>query len=259
MRVSGLPRVAIVGMGRMGERHSRAFARHADVVPVDPARGFGPPTGRIDAVVVAVPPALHTSIALPWLRAGVPCLIEKPLAPTAEEARALEAIPHVQVGFVERWNPVLRGRTLPLDSPCVLRRLSRPSVAATHGLDVVRDLMVHDIDLLRAVWGGAPLSVERAWGVGDPLDVVTVVLRGPHGVARLVASRIAGGPVRELVLGGEVLDLMRGPAPGEEDALRAQARAFLAAVRGERAFTPGARDGIEALRIAERVVAAVRE
>jgi predicted dehydrogenase len=74
-----------------------------------------------------------------------------------------------------------------------------------------------------------------------------------------VASRVAGGPARELVVGGEVLDLMRGPAPGEEDALGAQARAFLAAVRGERAFTPGARDGIEALRIAERIVAAVRE
>jgi predicted dehydrogenase len=250
-------RVAVVGMGRMGARHLRAFARHAEVVPVDPARGAPAPVGRIDAVVVSVPPALHVAVALPWLEAGVPCLVEKPLAPTAAEARALAAFSHVQVGFVERWNPALRGRVLPLDVPWTFARLARVSLGASHGVDVVRDLMVHDIDLLRAHGGAGPWRVERAWGVGDPLDVVAVELRGGSVRARLLASRVAGTP-RRAVVAGETLDLMRGPSPGEEDALGAQASAFLASVRGERAFAPSAHDGLEALVIAEQIVAAVR-
>ena len=250
-------RVAIVGVGRMGERHLRAFARHAQVVPVDPARGAPAPVGRIDAAVVAVPPALHVAVALPWLDAGIPCLVEKPLAPTAAEARGLCAYAHVQVGFVERWNPALRGRVLPIDVPWTLVRHAQPTPVVAHGLDVVRDLMVHDIDLLRAHGGDGPWRVERAWGVGDPLDVVAVEVRGPRVRARLIASRVAGRARRTLVA-GEAIDLMRGPPSGEEDALGAQAQAFLAAVRGERPFAPSAHDGLEALVMAERVVAAVR-
>jgi predicted dehydrogenase len=228
------------------------------VVGVDPAHGLPSPVGRVDAVVVAVPPALHVPVALPWLVAGVPCLIEKPLAPTVAEARALAPFPHLQVGFVERWSPALRGRVFPDAATLHACRLARPAPAPARGLDVVRDLMVHDLDLLRWLWGDAPVTVARAWGVGAPLDVVAVELRRPGGQARLVASRVAGEAVRRLVVGGRTVDLR--PPPGGAhagDALDAQAVAFLAAVRGERPYAPGVVDGLEALALAERIVAAV--
>jgi predicted dehydrogenase len=245
-------------MGRMGERHARALEPLAEVIAVDPARGLGPPTGRLDGAVVAVAPQAHLQVALPLLRAGVPCLVEKPLGGTLGAAEALAGFPHLQVGFVERWSPaadVLGRAGDPMSRVVLARRWSRPG-PAPHGMDVVRDLLIHDLDLLRWVWREEPVleAVPVCVGGACGPDVVEARLRGSGGrTAKLVASRVAGARERRWTFGaGErrlEVDLLGGP-PEVEDALTRQARGFLAALGGRREFSPGGQDGVAALRLA---------
>lgn len=263
----------------MGRIHAQKLAARGDVSfdIVDPPKGHPDRGGALpDFAIVATPTITHAAVALPLLRAGVPCLIEKPLADTLENARQLAAFPHVSVGHVERHNPTLVPIQQAGCSPRFLQaeRLS-PYQRRGTDVDVIADLMIHDIDLALWLLGGAVKDV-RAVGVGvmtGGADIVNARVELEGGIATLTASRVSHRPARSLrlvesgcywsadlhsrtlhrVRWGEQ-DLTPEPIPVPSlDAIECEQNAFLAAVRGEADYPcPGA-DAVAAIALAEQI------
>jgi predicted dehydrogenase len=246
--------------------------------------------GDVDAVSVAVPTAAHHAVAGPLLDAGIHCLIEKPFAASLDEAvdlerRAASAGVVLQVGHLERFNPAFAA-ALPL--------IGRPLFVEGHRLtpfrgrgtdvDVVLDLLVHDLDLLALLVGEAPSHVDA---IGVPVlserdDMVSVRLRFPGGcTANLTASRVSLKQERKLRLFGRdayvAVDLGEGSVTvarkegnetphiaaerieaGQGDPLRDEIAAFVAAIRSGHPPAVSAADGIRALELALRVSSALR-
>ena len=277
-------RGAVIGCGRMGSLHARRLAARDDVrllalidprCPEDPAlaalhRAALPP---IDFAVIAAPTALHVALAEPLLAAGVACLVEKPMAPTAEEAARIAHYPRLCVAHIERWNPAIRA-IVGAPAPRFLRA-ERLAPFGPRSLDVD---VVHDLDL--ALWlGGGEVTEIRAVGVPmrtSGVDIADARIELSSGcVAQLVASRVSrvrsrtlrtmapgvywsldlAKPSAERVRWGEG-DLSGEPVPlSPQDALGAMHDAFLAAVRGEAPFPVSGAEGLQAVALADKVAA----
>lgn len=221
-------RVAVVGAGVFGRHHMRVIhqlpaVELAAVVDVDAAKAaeaaapYGCPVfddvsslpGKVDAAIVAVPTVRHAGIGIPLLEAGIDILVEKPIAPDLVSAQALvdAAQSHgriLQVGHLERFNPAvlaMRGAvTVPL-----FFEIHRLSIFTPRSLDVdvVLDLMIHDLDIVLALTGLMPEEV-RAAGISilsERVDIANVRLAFPGGcIANLTASRVSTERVRKLRL-----------------------------------------------------------
>ncbi len=196
-------RGVLFGGGRMGGFHRDKIAARSDVElsVVDPPRGLTPEIGEMDFAIVATPSSTHRDVAEPLLARGIPCLVEKPLASTLDDARALARYPKLMVGHVERFNPALapvRGAT-PRFVQC--ERLA-PFPARGTDVSVIDDLMVHDLDLV-SLFLGTDVTEVRAVGVGvltsEP-DICNVRLEIGGAVAVLTASRVSREAVRKLRL-----------------------------------------------------------
>ena len=162
---------------------------------------------RVDAVTVVVPTKNHLEVAGCFLDAGIDVLVEKPIAPTAHEgqqlvdrARAKQCI--LQVGHVERFNPVLNGiaeigrKARYIES----HRLAPFSFRSTD-IGVVLDLMIHDLDLVLALVQSRIVSVDAFGGaVFTPAeDMASAVIKFENGaVAHLTANRVALKPLRKM-------------------------------------------------------------
>jgi predicted dehydrogenase len=245
-----------------------------------------------DAAVIAVPTSEHFALVRDALDAGLDVLVEKPIAATLEEAEALIERARssgrvLQVGHQEWYNPALRVIRERVRAPRVVEghRLGPFTERATD-VDVVRDLMIHDLDILQQLLGEEPDRVE-AIGVSvmtDTVDIANARLAFPGGcVANLTASRVSTVPVRRLRLFErdacfDVDFLERSAAIAHrseaslgtelaahdveveelkteaEDTLLAQLRAFVTAVAERRLPDPST---VGALRTALRVVAAM--
>lgn len=226
--VSSKFRVGVIGVGRMGERHCRVYSGlpEVDFVGVSdmsPRRGmavaeaygarFFPDYGdllrEVDAVSVATPTPAHGEVARECLRQRVPALIEKPLAADLAEARALVRLAHetstlLQVGHIERFNPAfLEVQGIVQDLAVVAlntRRLS-PFDTSNTDVDVVLDLMIHDIDLMLALLGD---QVESIRALGRPARsssvdyAVATVGMASGAIANLTSSRVTEQKVRLL-------------------------------------------------------------
>lgn len=219
-------RMAVVGCGHLGAIHARLLAARTDVelvAVVDPeagqrervaeahgCQGLAEPkalVGLVDAAVVAAPTGLHAAVSLPLLEAGIDLLVEKPLAASAEDARAIviAARRHgrtVAVGHVERFNPAWRAVADRARGATWLE-IERKAPFTFRSLDVgaVHDLMIHDIDLVLSLEPGRLERVEACGLVatGGCEDAVRVRLRFSSGlVADLSASRISPVLVRRL-------------------------------------------------------------
>jgi predicted dehydrogenase len=269
-------RVALYGLGRMGSHHRRHLeALGAEVTVVDPPRAMEPGLAGIEAVVVASPTRTHVEVARPWLDRGVPVLVEKPLAASVAEAAALRH-PGLAVGHVERFNPAFAAVS---SVPARFVQAERLAPWADRGIDVdvVLDLMVHDLDLFLALGPPSPVAEVRANGlsvVSDRTDIVHARVALADGrVGVFTASRISRKPARNLRLfapaGYWSVDLAskavvhvdgrlrEAQVPVEpRDALGEELRAFLAFARGEARFPVGAVEALAALDVAERVRAA---
>jgi predicted dehydrogenase len=224
--MADLLRTAVVGAGSLGRHHARILASTPDtqfvaVVDADPARaaehaaacGVEALTdtaaliGRVDAVTVATPTESHHAVAGPLLDAGIHVLVEKPMTTTLEEAddliaRADASGVQLGVGHTERFNPAV---------DVALALLTRPRFIEVHRLgtfpdrsldiDVVFDLMIHDLDLLLAALGQEVVDVE-AVGVPvltDRVDIANARLRFSGGcIANVTASRISRDRVRKI-------------------------------------------------------------
>lgn len=212
-------RVAVVGCGHLGAIHARLIATREDatlVAVVDPCaeprqrlaeahgcRGLADPheiVGHADACIVAAPTGLHAAIAVPLLEAGIDLLVEKPVAATPEDARAIAIAARrhgrtVAVGHVERFNPAWRAATERLGRPIMVdaARLA-PFTFRSLDVGVVHDLMIHDIDLVLSLDPGRLERVEAQGMVaaGGHEDAVRARLVFSSGlVADLTASRIS--------------------------------------------------------------------
>jgi predicted dehydrogenase len=272
-------RIALFGYGHMGRLHARHLADH-DLVVVDPALGLEGSLAGIDAAVIATPTAAHAEVALPLLARGVPCLVEKPLAATLEEARALAASPICMVGHVERFNPAF-GVLAGMDARFVqAERLSRWAARGID-VDVILDLMIHDLDLFCHLVPDDIVEV-RANGLAvatDRFDLASARLETVGGrVGTFTASRLSRQAARRLrvfAAGGYwSLDLRERQAARvrweegnlveervavpEQDALGAELAAFLAGARGDAPFPVPAADGLRALALALRIREAIR-
>ena len=277
--------VAIVGCGHMGARHASVVARDpncrlafcVDIVP-DRARvltqRFGGraleqvPEG-VDAVVVATPTTSHCAVSGPLLQRGLWCLVEKPLADSAVKAATLGS-PRLVVGHVERFNPAIRAAGS-MRPRYVEARREAPPTGRSEDIDVVLDLMIHDLDLvLHWAEPGATIEVVDAVGIGDPVDTASVRLRTSDGLtATLVASRVAAERARWIHAFEPgrytTLDMLAGTAhrggvalsgDDDRDALTAQWDAFRDAVTGvDGGQVPmvGGTAGIRAVHLAEQI------
>jgi predicted dehydrogenase len=218
-------KVAVIGAGAFGRNHLRVIkestrAELAAVVDIDAAkaeaasREFGCPAvsldqlpGQMDAAIVATPTETHADIGCRLLEAGIDVLIEKPIASSVEGVERLRAAAGdriVQVGHLERFNPAVRGLRKIVTTPLFFE-IHRMSVFTPRSLDVdvVLDLMIHDIDLVLDMVGQRPEEI-RAAGISilsGKVDIANVRLAFPGGcVANLTASRVSTEKVRKMRL-----------------------------------------------------------
>lgn len=221
-------RAAVIGVGSFGRHHARIYdeLRPAGVelvglVDIDDrgprplADRLGVPLVRsadqlpqpVDVVSVATPTSEHERVAVPLLARGVHCLVEKPAGGSTEAVARLRKAAdagraHLQIGMVERYNPVLDAlQALPGEPLYVeVQRLSPPTPRVTD-VGVVLDLMIHDLDLLGRVVGRDVVDV-RATGVrllGAHEDVASARVTFEGGcVAQITASRVAETRCRTL-------------------------------------------------------------
>ena len=249
--------------------------------------------GRVDAVSIATPTPRHFEIAQALLRAGVHVLVEKPITETpaqAEEriATARGAARVLQVGHLERFNPVIIGAEASLGAPRFIEchRLA-PFRERGTDVNVVLDLMIHDLDLVQSIVGSEIASLEA---IGTPvfsseIDIANARIRFANGcVANATASRVSLKTERKLRvfqddaylsmdLQQKILTVIRkrDVVPGDQqlpvtiseqsfdqgDALRAEIEAFLASCRGERAVVVSGEAGLRALKTAVTISEAV--
>jgi predicted dehydrogenase len=287
--------IAVIGLGHMGARHARCVAAHPDavltaVVDVDDAKrdtlaqelkctaydSADGLTGVVQAAVIATPTATHATFAAALLANGIGCLVEKPFVATAEEGKQVIATAQaansvVQVGHIERFNPALVALLARMTESTVVRsmtarRISGASARVTD-IDVVMDLMVHDIDAVLAVKRKPVVKVEAK---GDKDEAQAWVTFGDGTVADLTASRAQPDQrIRDLVvtmddgtfavdyIGRTLAEVRRDggktPMPVKtDDALTAQLSAFIAAVRGGGVIVP-ADDAVSVMDVAWRV------
>ncbi len=220
-------RVAVVGAGEFGRNHMRVIRQlpDAELVAVanvdreraeDAAARFecaaleaGDLAGKADAAIVAVPTRAHAEVGCALLEQGIDVLVEKPIAPDLASARRLIEAARagsriLQAGHLERFNPAVAAlrhiATLPL-----FFEVHRLSVFTPRSLDVdvVLDLMIHDLDIVLSLVKAAPEEI-RAAGISvlsAKVDIANVRLAFPSGsIANLTASRVSTERVRKLRL-----------------------------------------------------------
>jgi predicted dehydrogenase len=246
---------------------------------------------EVDLVSVAVPTSSHYAVAKTCLEARKHVLVEKPIAVTPDEARELVELAQrndcrLQVGHSERFNPVMQLIRRHINRPVFIEchRLSSFSERGTD-VDVVLDLMIHDLDLVLSFNPG-PVEEVRAAGVpvlSTTIDIANARIQFSGGcVANLTASRVSLNRMRRLRLFQResyvAIDFQtrqgmicrRSAKPGEkpaidmeqvqgndEEPLKLQLDSFLQAVRtGTRPVVSG-EDGLSALEVAHQVLDAI--
>jgi predicted dehydrogenase len=219
-------RIAVIGVGHLGKHHARILSSLPGVelvAVVDTNRARADEIaaahrtrprydarellGGVDAVTIAVPTEIHRSIALPFLEAGIPVLVEKPMARSLEEADDMinaggDHGALLAVGHTERFNPALASARPHLTDPRFIE-VHRLGTFPERSLDidVVFDLMIHDLDVVLSL---VHADVESIEAIGVPVltgrvDIANARVRFANGcVANLTASRISRERVRKI-------------------------------------------------------------
>jgi predicted dehydrogenase len=297
-------RAAVVGVGYLGRYHAEKYAAHPDaelvaVVDVDAERAgavgaelgveavtdFRQLAGRIDCASVSVPTQHHFAVARDLLEAGIDVLVEKPLTGTVEEGKKLVelAVRHgrvLQVGHLERFNPAVLALEGLVTQPRFIEchRLA-PFTERGTDVDVVLDLMIHDLDVIMSMVPSALRSVEA---VGVPVltqsvDIANARLRFANGcIANVTASRVSLKRERKLRIfqadaylsvdygerrvrvcrrepdeGGHPALVIEDREVPEGDALESEICAFVRAVRERKPPPVSGWDGLRALEVVQ--------
>jgi predicted dehydrogenase len=161
----------------------------------------------VDGVSVAVPTAVHAAIAMDCLRAGADVLVEKPITRTVEEADALVSVADrqgriLQVGHSERYNGAVQALATAVQDPAFIEvHRMGPFPGRSTDIDVVLDLMIHDIDIILTLVK-SPLTSVSAVGVpvvSERVDIANARLEFASGcVANITASRVSGERLRKI-------------------------------------------------------------
>jgi predicted dehydrogenase len=307
-------RVAVIGVGALGKHHARILAQLAGaelvgIVDINEARAreaavavdvpFATDAGNlpwaVDAVTIAVPTESHLKVALPFLERGTAVLVEKPLARDSSEAlqliRAAERSGAVfGVGHTERYNPAVVAVRPLIDHPRFIE-VHRLGTFPDRSLDidVVFDLMIHDLDVVLSIVGSEVTAVE-AVGVAvltAKPDIANARLKFASGcIANVTASRISRERVRKIrvfqrdsyisvdyaareaeqwhlvrtngampVIGGGKIEISND----NEEPLKRELADFVVAVKDKRAPGVTGADGLRALQLAQRITDAMCE
>lgn len=212
-------KVGVVGVGYLGQIHAKIYHEMENVelvmladTSLDTASKLADQYGceatdnhlqmldKVDAVSIVVPTSLHYDVAQPFLEAGIATLMEKPIAATVDEARKLVDLAAQNeapflIGHLERYNPALRA---------VADKVAEPKYIEVHRLgtfveratdvDVITDLMIHDLDLVLSLVDEEPDNVQAIGSsvITDHVDLANVRLSFPSGaVANITASRVS--------------------------------------------------------------------
>jgi predicted dehydrogenase len=306
-------RAAVVGVGYLGRFHAQKYAQAdgCELVAVVDARAEAREAvakelntqpladhrellGRVDAVSVVTPTPLHFGIARDFLSAGVHVLVEKPITETPAEARDLIELAKAQkrvfqVGHLERFNAAILAAEPYLTAPRFIEchRLAPYKERGTD-VNVVLDLMIHDIDIVQTIVGAPIVSID-AIGTkvfSDEIDIANARIRFENGcVANATASRVSMKTERKLRvfeddaylsldLQQKILTLIRKrPVPlaagqlpvtieeqslDQGDALKAEIESFLNCIRTGRPPVVGGEAGLRALETAMRITEQVQ-
>lgn len=310
-------RVGVVGVGRMGRNHCRVLTtiRSAELVGVfdkDQHRAsemvseydtkkfddFDEILDTVNGLIIATPTDSHFSLGKRAIKSGVHVLIEKPMTENLEQAKELRELGEqfgvvVQVGHIERFNPAYR-ELKNLLRPVHIFAIDNYRLSAYEGsntdVDVVFDLMVHDLDLVMDLVGRVPDEVS-AFGLkalSGNLDHVVAHLNYREGpLVTLTASRVTEEKIRKMnvtaleayieadlldkkvsikrrTIGEYVNHNFDGVTYRQESVLESihvpmyeplflQAQHFVASIRGEEECLAPAEDGIRALRLGSMI------
>ncbi len=295
-------RVGIIGVGYLGTQHARilSYLEEAELkgvadVDFQKAVQIGNRHGvnyyqnyeemldEIDAAIVSTPTSEHFPISMNLLRQGKSVLVEKPITETVEQAEELVDLARrngliLQVGHLERFNPAVEAVETLIRQPRFIevQRLGSFS-ARSLDIDVVLDLMIHDLDIITAMVKDE-VSVIRASGIhvlSEKIDIANARLEFKTGcVATLTASRVHQGKVRKLrifeptvyysidyidqevkvfPLDGRQTDIKTLKIQKEEP-LKKELRNFLASVRTGQPSKVSGEEGLRALRLAYSVL-----
>jgi predicted dehydrogenase len=307
-------RTAVIGVGYLGRFHAQKYAAlpEAELVAVvdanqqsreqvaaetgcRPVADYRDILGEVDAVSIATPTPLHYPIARECLERGLHVLVEKPITTTIEEARSLvetaaRAGRILQVGHLERFNAAILALAGTLRTPRFVEshRLA-PFKERGTDVNVVLDLMIHDIDLIQSLVG-APIESIDAVGASvfsAGLDIANARIRYANGcVANTTASRVSMKMERKLRLFQDdayisidlqqkVLTIVRKPPAGADvpkgqvlieertydqgDALKLEIEAFLQSIRAGTPPVVTGEDGLRALETATRITQMVQD
>jgi predicted dehydrogenase len=307
-------RAAVIGVGYLGRFHAQKYAQASDceLIAVVDSRAqareqvagevkaralsdYRELLGKVDAVSIVTPTATHFAIARDFFAAGAHVLVEKPITETLAEARELIALAArakriLQVGHLERFNAAILAAEPHLKSPRFVEchRLAPYRERGTD-VNVVLDLMIHDIDIVQTIVGVPIASIDA---VGTPvfseeIDIANARIRFTNGcVANATASRVSVKTERKLRIFSDdaylsldlqqkIVTLIRkrtaadgeGPLPVtiEEqslepgDALKAEIEAFLGCIRSGRPPVVSGEAGLMALETATRITEQVRQ
>lgn len=301
-------KVGVVGVGYLGQIHARIYHEMPNVELVavvdaneEVAKNIAKQYNcraetnhlalldKVDAVSIVVPTSLHYDVAHPFLEAGIATLLEKPIAATVDEARKLVDLAAQNntpflIGHLERYNPALRD---------IVTRVTEPKFIEVHRLgtfveratdvDVITDLMIHDLDLVLSVVDEEPEEVHAVGSsvVTEHLDIANVRLGFPSGaVANITASRVSSKRFRRFRIFGPEgyygVNLMEqetdvvtkgDPNPGsnfpslnaerisfeKEQPLQVELAHFVDVAQGKSMPLVTGRQGLKALQLAEHV------
>jgi len=315
-----MTRTAVIGVGHLGRQHARIHAEIAaagdtqfvSVCDINEATArsiaaeretdwttdWRTLAGRVDAVSLATPTESHAEIACALLAAGVHVLVEKPIARTLEEADRMIAAAAaggalLQIGHLERFNPALVALRPHVRSPLYfeIHRIGE-FTARSLDIDVVLDLMIHDLDIVQWLVG-EEIEVRELHAVGIPvlterIDAANVRLEFENGaVANITASRIGTERIRKMrffqphdyvavdyatryaAISSLVPSLgAEGARPGvnmrrleieDVEPLRAEIEAFLRSARDRTPAPVSGLEGRRALSLALRALEQIRE
>jgi predicted dehydrogenase len=306
-------RAAVIGVGYLGRFHAQKYAQAEDCellavvdsrqearekvaaeVGAHAVADYRELLGKVDAVSIVTPTPAHFPIARDFLNAGAHVLVEKPITETGAEARELIALAErhkrvLQVGHLERFNAAILAAEPHLRSPRFVEchRLAPYRERGTD-VNVVLDLMIHDIDIVQTMVG-APITAIDAVGTpvfSEEIDIANARIHFANGcVANATASRVSLKTERKmrifeddaylsLDLQQKILTLIRKRGPSEPpgplpvtieeqnldqgDALRAEIQSFLDCIRTGRAPVVSGEAGLMALETAMRITEQVR-
>jgi UDP-N-acetylglucosamine 3-dehydrogenase len=311
--VGGGPlKIGVIGVGVMGSNHARVLSEMAGVELVgvaDPDRKQREFVARtlgcgefadlqaligsgVDAVTIAAPTHLHHDIALTCIAHGLHVMVEKPIAPTVEEGRAIVAAARragvtLMIGHVERFNPAVESIKRAIKDQDILSiAITRvgPFPPRMSNVGVVIDLAVHDIDLIRWFTDSEIVEIQPqlSSAVAEREDIALLQFRTASGVLAHIntnwltpfKARTIHVATRDKYLIGDLLTLqvtecfgfqpdgsysMRHLSVGYAEPLRAELRAFVDAIRNGRAPAVTGEEGVASLEVAIRCLDARAE